>query len=327
LRRQTIPHAFLFTGIAGVGKSRAAVEFAKACNCRKRRPSEGGTPAGGTPENGAIPCGSCGACRKIEAGVHPDILRLKPTRTFIRIDSIRSLQHTLSMRPYEARVRVVIVQEAQHMRPEAANAFLKLLEEPPPDTVLILIAERVSEVMPTVVSRCRRLHFNPIPQGQLAGLLVDEADVTTEQARTVAAFSGGSLSRSLELLAGGWFRLRDWLVDEFERLPQMPVGRIMALGERLSADRRRFEEALDVLVSWLRDLMIVGDYPEGVVHRDQQSRLRRQAALWPLADLSAGIRAVRRAQTDLRANVGPRLIAETLLLQLVPRQDGRKTLG
>ncbi len=277
------------------------------------------------PGNESEPCGSCAACRKIEAGVHPDLLRLKPTRTAIRIDSIRSLQHTLSMRPYEARVRVVIVQEAQHMRPEAANAFLKLLEEPPPRTVLILIAERLSEVLPTVVSRCRRIHFNPIPQGQLAALLTAEAEVTADQARTVAAFSGGSLSRSLQLLEGGWFRLRDWLVDEFERLPCMPVGRILALGERLSADRRLFEEALDVLVSWLRDLMIVDDYPAGVVHRDQQPRLRRQAAQWPLADLTAGIRAVRQAQSDLRANIGPRLIAETLLLQLAPCGSGRKT--
>jgi len=160
LRRKTIPHAFLFTGTEGVGKLRTAMEFAKACNCRNRHPNSGATrQTGGMPSKGATACGVCAACRKIEAGVHPDVHRINPSGSFIRIDSIRSLQHSLSMRPYEADVRVIIVTGAQHMTPPAANAFLKMLEEPPAGTVLILIAERVSEMMPTVVSRCRRIHF------------------------------------------------------------------------------------------------------------------------------------------------------------------------
>ncbi len=274
------------------------------------------------PETGTVPCGACTACRKIEAGVHPDVLRVKPAGTFIRIDSIRSLQHSLSMRPYEADVRVVIVTGAQHMTPSAANAFLKMLEEPPAGTVLILIAERVSEMMPTVVSRCRRIHFNPIPCRKLADLLSAEAGIQPEPAHTAAAFSGGSLTRSRKLIEEGWFHLRDWVVDEFQQLPQMPIGRLLALADKLAADTQLLAGALDVLISWLRDLLIVRFFPAGVIHRDRRDSLGHQAAHIPVAGVMAHIRAVRRAQMDLRSNVGARLIAETLLLQLASRGTG-----
>jgi DNA polymerase-3 subunit delta' len=317
LRRETIPHALLFTGTEGVGKFRAAVEFAKACNCRNRYPAcdrTGQSP--GMQETAALPCDACGACRKIGAGVHPDVLLIEPAGAFIRIESIRSLQHSLSMRPYEADVRVVIVTGAQHMTPSASNAFLKMLEEPPPRTVLILIAERVSEMMPTVVSRCRRIHFNPIPRRQLADLLAAEAGIRPELAHTAAAFSGGSYTRSQKLVENGWFRLRDWIIQEFQQLPQMPVGRLLALADRLAADTRLLSDALDVLTSWLRDLLVVRFYPAGVIHQDQADDLCSQAAQIPVEGVMARIQAVREAQMDLRGNVNARLVAETLLLQL-----------
>jgi len=108
-------------------------------------------------------------------------------------------------------------------------------------------------------------------------------------------------------------------VDEFQQLPHMPVGRLLALAERLAADKRLLEESLNVLTSWLRDLLLVRYYPSGVVHRDLLERLRQQAAQLPVEDLMAHIQALRQAQADLRGNVGARLVAETLLLQLAPR--------
>ena len=317
LRRETIPHAFLFTGIGGVGKFRAALEFAKACNCQNRYPASGeAQKTTGTQETRAIPCDACRSCRKIETGVHPDMLRVEPTGVFIRIDSIRSLQHALSMRPYEADVRVVIVTGAQHMTPSAANAFLKMLEEPPAKTVLILIAERVTEMMPTVVSRCRRIHFNPISRGHLSDLLAAQTGVRLELTDTLAAFSGGSYSRSLAMIEDNWFGLRDWVVTEFQRLPQMSVRQVLALAGNLTANKDLLSEALEILISWLRDLLISPFHPQGAIHRDLEKCLENLAGQTAVEPLMASIQAVRSAQIDLRNNVNARLIAETLLLQL-----------
>ena len=144
----TIPHALLFTGIEGVGKKTAAVALAMACNCRRPVAVE--------------PCGECAACRKIAAGAHPDILRVSPAGAMIKIDQIRELCQVLTMKPYEARVRVVIIADAHTLNPAAGNALLKMLEEPPARTVLILTAPQTGDLLPTIVSRCQHIRFKPI---------------------------------------------------------------------------------------------------------------------------------------------------------------------
>jgi len=128
LRKGAIPHALLFSGLKGVGKQAAALDFAKACNCtgqhtgraveassdhsRRDRLSNGPSPEVG-------PCGRCKSCRKIESGHHPDVVRIVPDGAYIKIAQIRDLRHTLSMKPYEAKWRVVIISDAQTMNPAA----------------------------------------------------------------------------------------------------------------------------------------------------------------------------------------------------------------
>ncbi|MBW2248732.1 MAG: hypothetical protein JRF62_16445, partial [Deltaproteobacteria bacterium] len=148
LQNGTIPHALLFIGIEGVGKRTAAMALAMACNCKAIKPehfsermkirSDGNIPSDQIKT--ISPCGRCNSCRKIESGNHPDIIVLNPSGPFIRIGQIRELCGTLAMKPYEARLRVVIISDAQTMNLSAGNALLKLLEEPPDRTILILTA-------------------------------------------------------------------------------------------------------------------------------------------------------------------------------------------
>ena len=171
LQAGAVPHALLFTGIEGIGKQNAAVVFAMACNCA-------GGHANSEPEseiNASVngddstkrppitnPCGICKPCRKIESGSHPDFIRIKPAGAFIKIEQIRALCQTLAMKPYEAGMRVVVISDAQEMNSAAGNALLKVLEEPPAGTILILVANHTSGLLPTIVSRCRHIRFNPI---------------------------------------------------------------------------------------------------------------------------------------------------------------------
>jgi len=176
LHKGTIPHALLFTGIEGVGKERAAVALAMAFNCAENR---SGSDAAGVDLRRSDhadanrpftikPCGICKSCRKIDSDNHPDIIRLKPSGPFIKIDQIRALCQTLAMKPYEAGMRVVIISEAQAMNPAAGNALLKMLEEPPARTILILVAAHPSDLLPTIVSRCQHIRFNPDHDGSIA---------------------------------------------------------------------------------------------------------------------------------------------------------------
>ena len=178
-RKGTIPHALLFIGQQGVGKRSAAIAFAMICNCigmetpppsRSNAQTRLRSPVIRTDE----PCGACPACRKIMSGNHPDVIHVKPTGAIIKIAQVRSLCEALSMKPYEAKMRVVIVTDAHTMNPSAGNALLKMLEEPPDRTILILTAPQRVDLLPTIVSRCQPVRFNPITRRRIASELVAE---------------------------------------------------------------------------------------------------------------------------------------------------------
>lgn len=312
LARGTLPHALLFTGIEGVGKKTAATAVVMACNCL-RRDADGGR---GGPEPIVIACGECAACRKIASGAHPDVRRLAPDGGMIKIDQIRELCGFLSMKPYEARTRAVIIADAQTMNPAAANALLKMLEEPPPQTVLILTAVQAADVLPTVVSRCRQIHFGPIARQDLAAILVRGQELGPEKAAVVAALAGGSVTRALAIQSGHGLRRRAWLMAQLAELPrQSPLG-LLALAEKLARERHDAEDDLELVATWLRDVAIARQCPERVIHADAQGPIQAAAADLPEEAVGEAITALQEAVRRLRANANPRLTLEALFISL-----------
>jgi DNA polymerase-3 subunit delta' len=179
LQRERIPSSYLFAGESGIGKKFTAVNLAKALNClnppsppfdkggmggfdAKGTPSPTLPPRGGGQGWGGDCCDECSSCKKIDAGVHPDFLFLEPESGQIRIEEIRAIDDTLSLKPFEGRWKIVIVDEAHMMNSYAANAFLKTLEEPPRESLIILISSNADRLPDTIQSRCSRLNFTPL---------------------------------------------------------------------------------------------------------------------------------------------------------------------
>jgi DNA polymerase-3 subunit delta' len=269
LRNGTLPHALLFTGIEGVGKRTAATEIAIALNCANPRADKT------SRRDPSRACGICPACRQIRSNSHPDVFTVTPQNNLLRIDQIRKLIRTLAMKPFSARHRVVTIAEAQTMNPEAANALLKILEEPPRQTTLILTAPHRSELLPTIVSRCRQIAFEPLRPEELQILLADKLGTDKGQAQTIVAMAGGSYAKARKMADDTWQSQRRWILhaaglDAPGELNNRPATVALAFSAQLAQHKDKVLDLLEMLQTWIRDLNIRPYQPERIINRDRE---------------------------------------------------------
>jgi DNA polymerase-3 subunit delta' len=326
LRRGALHHAYLFGGPEGVGKGTAARLLAQAANC------EGGTAGpGGLRDD---PCGACGPCRKIAKGVHPDVLVVAEERAMAKagrwepkggrapskdvvVDQIRDVvDHRLALRRFEGRRRFVVIDPADAMNPQAQNALLKTLEEPPDDTTLVLVASNPDALLPTIRSRCLRLAFAPVPAAAIAERLA-AAGHAPELARSAAALANGSLGRAPAIA-------RELARDEADR-PWEAVRRAAALdpddalgwlafAREHGGDRERAGEVCELLQVWLRDVLAVQAGAADLALGDLADATRRAAASVPPAEVLRRRDEVRRTAGALRQNASATLALERMLI-------------
>jgi DNA polymerase-3 subunit delta' len=325
LQNGTLPHALLFTGIEGVGKQAAAKALSMACNCQADdsgyRPGIEKIQASDRREvsarNTAIgACGRCKSCRKIESGNHPDIIQIKPSGPFIKIAQIRELCQTLAMKPYEASTRVVLIRDAQAMNPAAGNALLKMLEEPPERTILILTAAQTLDLLPTIVSRCQHIRFNPISMKTLGNILAVEHGLDPADASAIAAMAGGSISRALTMCQTHWLKRRNWILKEMRFLSSRSIGRIIAFAERITRDKETLADTFEVIKSWLRDLIVVKYYPAKILNQDMARDINLLSQQLEVKSLISIMETVQATQNRIYTNTNIRLTMEVMFLKL-----------
>ncbi|MFP4031044.1 MAG: ATP-binding protein [Desulfococcaceae bacterium] len=312
--RKTVPHALLFVGPDGVGKSAAAIRAALALNCQ----------ADANPEaRFEHPACQCRACRKIRAGVHPDFHRIAPDGPLIRIDRIRDLIGRMAMRPNEARRRIALIEGAGAMNPEAGNALLKLLEEPPDRTVLILTARQPSELLPTLVSRCRTFRFAPPPRPLRAREMEERLRIPRERALALAALDGAAPADSSA--AERRLRRRDWVVSEVGRLisGDGPPGFELAFAERLAGDREGAAELLESALVWLRDALVVRHAGNQRLFPDRTDEPAGRLSAGSLLKLAAAVETARRR---MQSNANARLALEVMSLEIaeISHEESRR---
>ncbi len=319
LHKGTIPHALLFSGPEGVGKKTTALAFAMAANCEQyggsgRKSPEKSAESILTSKFPTESCGKCRSCRKIESGNHPDIIRIQAKGQMIRIAQIRDLRYTLSMKSREARLRFVIIGDAHAMNPEAGNALLKVLEEPPDRTVLILTALQKSDLLPTIVSRCVHLRFKPISAKYLALMLKETDEIDTQDAEILSVLANGSFSRALAFKETHLMQWRRWLIDVMENLSETSIGVQLAFAEKLSQDKDLIHNSLELIKLWMRDLIIVKYDPDRVLNKDMVQRIRCASNKFPEEDILSCISAIQRVQKAIDGNANARLALENMIL-------------
>jgi DNA polymerase-3 subunit delta' len=274
-----------------------------------------------------IPCGCCRSCKKIQSGSHPDVLSIKPTGSFIKIDQIRDLYQTLTMKPYEARYRMVIMTDAQCMNSAASNSFLKILEEPPDQTILILIAEKKTDLLQTVISRCQHIRFKPISRNVLAAMLVKNGIKNSKDAFVLATMAKGSFAKALTMRRTDWMGRRNWLIktiglDQHGPTMTKPAGVLFSVSTQLLENRDTLEDCLETIKSWLRDLIIFKYQPDKIIHQDLMDKIKNVSNKFTIKSLFHKIEAVQSTQLSIqRSNTNVKLALDLLMLKLTETKN------
>jgi DNA polymerase-3 subunit delta' len=334
-----VPGALLFAGSDGIGKKNLALMLAKAMNCERR------------PPDGDDFCGECSRCvkaeemlastredserrrslkdsaRRVEGLVYFDLQLIEPITRFILIEQIRQLRNVAYTHPFEFPRRIFVVDQAQAIHWQAVDLLLKVLEEPPPTTTLILVCPNAHELRPTIRSRCRQIQFAPVDESVLETLLASEGEVDTRHRALAARVAGGSVAKARAFnLAEFTARRKPWVefLESLAGKARAPASepdwrRLFDSTRALTEKREELDETLRTGLMLLRDLLLVHEVErtDRVANLDLLPQLRTWAQKLDLARielLKGGLDQAYRLQTR---NVNQQLGLDALATALV----------
>ena len=301
-----VGHAYLITGTEHIGKTTLARLFAQALNC----------------ESENKPCGECRACTLIKNGRHPDIRIVEPEvskrgKKTLKIEEIRILQHDLSLTAYEARYKVAILPDFDAATIGASNAFLKTLEEPPSNVILLLTASDADTLLTTITSRCRVVNLRPVPTDLIEESLITRWRVPAEKAHLLAYVADGRLGWAVNAATNNAV-----LINREEHLTQLHnaldgnrVARF-AIADKLAKKPEELPALLQTWLSWWRDVTILAqkEPSPALSNIDEQEKMMEQLPRWKDGEAFDSLKQTDHALWALGRNANGRLLMENLLL-------------
>jgi DNA polymerase-3 subunit delta' len=320
-----VPGSMLFTGEEGIGKKLFAIELAKSLNCRQR--------------NGIEACDQCSSCKRLSRSAfppftseddnkermiwseHADVAMVRPHKQIIRVKPMRELEREANFRPFEGTARVFIVEDADYMNDQAANALLKTLEEPPPASHLILTTSNPTALLATIRSRCQMIRFAPIDAAEVERFLVEQKAVSDEDARLLARISQGSIGRALAGDVETYRDRRETMLGVLRALT-LTNDRVELLhsAETLGAakDRHEYEQRLDALEILIRDVWALAlcRPEETIVNEDLLAQLLQIAAETSSTQAAAWLKQIEELRGTLEVNINKKIASDALLLTM-----------
>jgi DNA polymerase-3 subunit delta' len=330
-----LPGALLFAGEEGVGKKRFALEVARMLNCR-------------TPRDGEA-CGKCPSCvRTVKLNYperedadewaqiiwtdHPDVGLVVAPRRVLRVEQMRQIEKEANFRPFEGNARIFLIDEADKLNDSSANALLKVLEEPPRTSHLILITARPAMLLPTILSRCQMIRFSPLSPAEIESHLLKDKLADSKSAKLRARAAGGSIGRALA---------NDMVTFTSQRKAMLGVlnalimtndrSQLLRSAEQLNEAQYKdeFEERLDVLETLIRDawMLSLGVADDLVVNADLLPELKKLSERIDAARAGDWILQIEDLREQLLVNVNRKVTIDSLFLVMagdVPMQKRPK---
>ena len=301
LERSRVPNSLLFCGPEGVGKKTTSLVLAKALNCERKKDDS---------------CDECANCLAIDNHRFPDVMEITAEREVIKISQMRFLKQIAYLRPMTKGKRVFVVEEADKMNDEAANSLLKILEEPPLFTHIILLTSNPYLILPTIRSRCRILNFLPVSNPEIERLLL-ERGFPEDRAKIVSLVARGNLDKALSL---EWEEVQKRKRDTWGLFLALLQGRgasgvlrKLSTAQR-SAVREELEQLLELLSSFGRDVVLLkeGGKTRYLLNPDFENELREAEKLLGLERTLEGLAQIDFATAGLSRNLNTGLLVNTL---------------
>ncbi len=335
LKSNRLPHALLFHGPEGTGKEAMAIELAKGLFCQVD----------------PIYCDQCSDCKRVANLSHPDLMVIFPApkqpkpeelqfvmesmiknpyyraqlwaTPNILIDQIRNLRKKVTMTSYENKGHVVLIFDAHRMTAEAANALLKILEEPIGKLTMVLVSSQANLLLPTIVSRCQQIRFDPIPWQDMEDGLIKRQSLDPKQAQMVARMSFGSYRRALELLDENVDQKQQLMIEMLRKVLLSDLD-ILSMAEGLvnQQEKRTIKDLLALMLVWFRDAMIMellgneSDYKEKIINIEYLETLKKFTSILDRIDYERVIAMIEQAIDAIDRNVYINLVVLRLMFEL-----------
>ena len=309
LQKERVPHSLLFYGPDGVGKKAVALVLAKALNCLQKKDDA---------------CEECASCKSINKGNFPDVMDIFTETDVIKIDQIRLIKQTAFLKPMVGNKRVYIISEAEKMNEDAANSFLKILEEPPSFTQIILVTRNPHLILPTIKSRCQAMSFSPVSREEMEKILMEKG-YEKEKAKLISLFVRGNLEKALNL---DWEEIQERRNHAWQNfLSLIRKEEISTLVRKYAFSRRKLireetEELLEFFSSFCRDIMLIkyNGSPSFLFNPDYEEDMREVEKSLSLTDLQNYLDLMSFTLSGFRRNLNASLLLSSFFSNFVERE-------
>lgn len=306
IEQKKISHAYIINGENRSGKEFIAKIFSQAILCE---------------QGGKEPCGQCHSCIQAESRNHPDIIFVSHEKpNVIGVDDIRDgINNTVMIKPYSSPYKIYIVQEAEKMTPQAQNALLKTLEEPPAYAVFILLVNTMESMLPTIVSRCVVLNMKPVRDEEMRRYLMKELQVPDYRAEICIAFARGNVGRAKALASSEDFdKIRTEALSLLKNIYDMEIAEIVDSLKQIKEYGFDINDYLDIMAVWYRDVLLFKATHDlnHLIFRDEIQHIKKVAQRSDYEGIEEVINALEKAKNRLNFKVNFELTMELLLLTL-----------
>ena len=312
IERGKVAHAYLIHGEKGTGKKMLAGLFAKTLQCE----------AGGTD-----PCGTCRSCLQCDSGNQPDVIWVTHDKpSVISVDDIRDqINKDINVRPYSSRYKIYIIPQGELMNPQAQNALLKTIEEPPEYAIIMILTNNIDKMLPTVLSRCIILNLKPVSELDIMEYL-SKLGIPMAKAKFCVEFSFGNLGKAVRLATSDEYNeIKQDCVRILKNINKMEIYDLIESVKKMSKYKLDIYDYIDLMIMWYRDILMlkVSGSPDKLLFKEEYATLKQQANYISFEGIENVLEAMDKVKVRLEANVNFDIAMELLLLTIKENQNGR----